>query len=143
MSKLSEFQALSLTCQRNFLKHFLSSDLLEAYERLRNEIQPELEMLLTESEESCENVVERCVYCDDVIDDGKMMCGDSHDMPRCCLSMIQVPILNKTACIQCVTHRLDDENLLRTQLFPNDIPNDELNCPLCDERFYGFPDTIE
>lgn len=140
-TELSEFQAQSLRCQRNYVRDFLSTELTESYEKLRIEIQADIEVLLTESEEASANVVEKCVYCDGVIDDGKLMCGDNHELPRCCLSMTQVSILNKKSCMQCFTITHDDQDILM-QLFPNNDAN-ELICPMCDSPFHGYPFTAE
>lgn len=139
--KLTEFQALSLRCQRNFVRGFLNADLSANYESLRRDIQPEVELLLTESEEACAEVVEKCVYCEAEIESGKLMCNENHDLPRCCLSMTQVPLLNYKSCMKCFIIVHDDQEKLK-QLFADNITQVNI-CPMCDLPFYGYPFTAE
>lgn len=87
---LTDFQCLSLKCQRALVRQFLSTDLTNNYELLRIDFQPDIEILLTESESSIVNIVEKCVYCDGLIEGDQLICAENHDMPRCCLSMVQV-----------------------------------------------------
>lgn len=90
LTSLTDFQALSLQCQRNYVTMFMSDDLTPSYEQLRLGMQADIEVSLAESEPNERQQQEKCTYCDANIETGKLMCNDEHDMPRCCLSMVQV-----------------------------------------------------
>lgn len=89
-NNLTTFQLTSARCQRNLLKNFIAADIAEAYDALKKEFHPIVEVLLIETEHFDELSTENCAYCNDTIGIGEQICANGHDLPRCCLSMVQV-----------------------------------------------------
>lgn len=87
---MTSFQLTAARCQRNYLREFTATAIVEKFETMRKEFVPNVELLLIETEHFDEISTEKCVYCDEIIDIGKFVCANEHKLPRCCISMVQV-----------------------------------------------------
>lgn len=128
--QLSVFQKEAAHGLRAFLRAFLQIDVTNVCETVIKRFRPMIELLLTETKHFDEYSAISCVYCDQPIEVGKLVCADDHDMPRCFLSQVQVPLLNRRYCTRCQVTAIDDLELLR-QVTGN-YQMDEVCCPLCD-----------
>lgn len=128
---LSEFQMEAAHGLRAFLRTFLEMDVTNVCESLVKRFRPMVELLLTETDTFDQFPPVSCVYCDQTIEVGELMCADGHDMPRCFLSQVQVPLLNRRYCARCQVAVIDDLELLR-QVMDERKLKEEICCPLCD-----------
>lgn len=130
--QLSTFQMEAANGLRAFLHTFLQMDVTNVCETLIKRFQPTVELLLTETEHFAEFPPVSCVYCDQPIEVGKLMCVEEHDMPRCFLTQVQVPLMNRRYCARCQVAVIDDLELLRQVTAERKM--EEFCCPLCDMR---------
>lgn len=91
----TSFQLLSACKHRAYLREFIEFDIVNEYEILKKTFCPTIQVILAETEEFDKGPCELCVYCEQEIEAGKLMCKNDHDMPRCCVSMIQVRQVKK------------------------------------------------
>lgn len=131
IQKLNEFQIISAQCHRTSLYDFLNLSIFEEYEAIKVQFHPEIEKILTATDDIDKRGVEKCAYCDAPVDRLKGVCEQEHDLARCCISMIQVPMMNQRQCTQCQSIALDDLTKLK-QILPTIDSDDEPICPLCD-----------
>lgn len=129
--KLSKFQIISAQCHRTSLYDFINLSIFDEYEAIKVQFHPLIEMLLTASEGLDKRAVEKCAYCDGPVDRIKGICEQEHDLPRCCISMTQIPMMNQLQCIHCQSFALDDITKLR-QILPSLNTDESLICPICD-----------
>lgn len=130
--KLSTFQMEAANGLRAFLRTFLQMDVTNVCETLIKRFQPTVELLLTETERFGEFPAVSCVYCDQPIDVEKLLCAEEHDMPRCFLTQVQVPLMNRRYCARCQVAVIDDLELLRQ--VTGERKMEEILCPLCDMK---------
>lgn len=128
--QLTEFQTQAAHGLRAFLYVFLQMDVTNVYESLIKRFRPIVELLLTETEHFDELPPVSCVYCDQPIELDKLTCADEHDMPRCCLSQVQLPLINRRYCERCQVAVNDDIELL--QQVTGETETERVCCPLCD-----------
>lgn len=143
--KLNQFQILSAQSNRASLKEFINLPIFDEYEAIKEQVQPLIDDLIIAADVFGKHVDEECTYCSAPIDQEKGCCDSEHEVPRCCLSMIQAPMMNQIQCIHCQLFALDDIAKLK-QIMPSEIC-DEPICPLCDLpmvrphlTFFGNPD---
>lgn len=129
--KLSEFQKLSAKCHRTALQDFINLCIFDEYEKIRTEFIQLIEKLLIATDKlDDDKIIEKCAYCDAPIDRNTGVCSDEHDMPRCCISLVQIPLNGQYQCSHCQLFALDDTTKLK-QIIPTQ--NDHVPmCPLCD-----------
>lgn len=134
--KLNEFQIISSQCHRTSLYEFNNLSIFDEYEAIKAKFHIDIEKLLTQTDSLDKRAVEKCVYCDLPVDRINGICEQGHDLPRCCISMTQIPIMNQRQCIQCQSFALDDVEKLNEILpsFKSDDLTDDAApiCPLCD-----------
>lgn len=134
LSDLKPFQILSAQCHRRSLREFVDMSIFEEYEIIKMQFHPAIELLLNETHTFDERLLEQCVYCNQPIEHGKEVCSENHELPRCCISMVQLPLMNERECTRCQIFALDDIEMLKLAL-PDDVQivdDDDLICPLCD-----------
>lgn len=137
VKKLTQFQIISAQCHRTALYEFISLNIFDEYEAIRAKFHAAIETLLTETDAFDKRAEEKCVYCDLKVDRIRGVCEQEHDLPRCCISMTQVPLMNQRQCVQCQSFALDDVTKLK-QIMPS-IKSETMHaavaapiCPLCD-----------
>lgn len=128
--KLNEFQIISAQCHRTSLYDFMNLSIFDEYEAIKVQFHQAIETLLTATDDLDKRGTEKCAYCDEIVNRSKWMCEHEHDLPRCCISMTQVPLMNQRQCLQCQSIALDDIAKLK-QILPS-ITSDEPICPICD-----------
>lgn len=128
--KLNQFQIISGQCHRTTLYEFINLSIFDEYEAIKMPFHHVIENLLSATDDFDKRAVEKCVYCDGAVDRVKGVCEKEHDLPRCCISMTQIPLMNQRQCIHCQSVALDDMTKLK-QVVPS-ITSDEPICPLCD-----------
>lgn len=127
---LSAFQMEAAHSLRAFLQIFLHMDVRNVYETLIKRFHPTIELILSETKHFDEFPPISCVYCDQIIEIGKLICTDEHDMARCFLSQVQVPLMNRRFCIRCQVAVIDDFDKLQQMTGIRDM--EKICCPLCD-----------
>lgn len=133
VDKPKPFHILSAQCQRTALREFVDLSIFEEYEIIKMQFHPTIEQLLVDTETFDDRLLEQCVYCDQPIERGKTICDQGHDLPRCCFSQVQLPMLNERQCTRCQIFALDDLDKLKLLLTdPAQIVDNEVICPLCD-----------
>lgn len=129
--ELNALQIISAQCHRVYLRGFVELSIFEEYEIIKLQFHPAIEELLAQTKFFDGGIGERCSYCDEPIELGKMLCNDEHDLSRCCITNTQVPMMNQQQCTRCQLFAIDDMTILK--LFPNVFEIDgTLVCPLCD-----------
>lgn len=129
--KLTQFQIISAQCHRTSLLEFMNLSIFDEYEAIKVQFHPLIEALLSASEGLDRRGVEKCAYCDEPIDRIKGICAQEHDLPRCCISMTQIPMMNQLQCVHCQSVALDDVGKLK-QIIPSLNIDESINCPICD-----------
>lgn len=130
-NKLTPFQKLSAKCHRAALQDFLNLCIFDEYEKIRSEFVQLVEKLLIATEKlDDDKIIETCAYCDAPIDRRTGVCDDEHDLPRCCISLVQIPLNGQYQCAHCQVFALDDTMKLK-QIMPTQSDNVPV-CPLCD-----------
>lgn len=129
--KLSAFQKLSAKCHRAALQDFINLSIFDEYEKIRTEFIQLIEKLLIATDKfDDDKIIETCAYCDASIDRSTGFCNDQHELPRCCISLVQIPLNGQFQCSHCQLFALDDtiklKQIMTTQ--NDDVPM----CPLCD-----------
>lgn len=142
---LDEFQIISGQCHRTVLNEFINLSIFDEYEAIKEQFNRQIEDLLTSTDEFDTRAVERCAYCECAVDRVKGICDQNHDIPRCCITMTQIPIMNQRQCRHCQLFALDDVDKLK-RIVPT-IDSDEPICQLCDTpmhlphaTFFDYPD---
>lgn len=132
VKKLSAFQRLSAKCHRAALQDFINLCIFDEYEKIRGEFIQLIEKLLIATDKFTDDdkIIETCTYCDAPIHRSTGLCSDEHEMPRCCMSLVQIPLNGQYQCSHCQLFALDDMAKLK-QIVPTQ--NDHVPvCPLCD-----------
>ncbi|XP_031626263.1 uncharacterized protein LOC116342686 [Contarinia nasturtii] len=141
--KLNEFQIISAQCHRRSLYEFINLNVAKEYESIKVQFHPLIETLLTKSDGLDKRAIEKCAYCDAPVDGVKGVCELEHNLPRCCISMVQIPLMNQRQCIHCQSFALDDISKLK-QILPS---LKSIICPLCDlpldQQHLNFFDYFE
>lgn len=127
---LTQFQMEAAQGLRAFLQVFLEMEAASVCEALTKRFRPMVELLLVKTSDLDGVVPVSCVYCDLPIEAGRLVCADSHDMPRCFVTQVQVPLINQRYCSRCQITALDDLNLIRQVMDDDEL--DAICCPLCD-----------
>lgn len=78
-----------------YLRNFLKSEFLEEYTEMRLAFEEIFTLLMDRVSSLDETVPEICVYCNEFVVNGELMCPDNHNMARCCISMVQVRSVNR------------------------------------------------
>lgn len=129
--KLSQFEKLSAQYHRASLKEFINLDIFEEYEAIRIEFRALIEKLLIAMDKFNDDWVdEMCAYCDEPVDRDTSVCGSKHELPRCCISLVHIPMDGQHQCQQCQSVALGDTAKLKL-IMPTQC-NDQPICPLCD-----------
>lgn len=132
--KLTQFQIISAQCHRTSLRDFINLSIFDEYEAIKVKFHSLIEALLSASDGLDKRGVEKCVCCDGPVDRIEGICEQDHDLPRCCISMIQIPMMNQLHCIHCQSFALNDMTKLK-QILPSLNTDESLNClvcPVCD-----------
>lgn len=90
IDSMTNFQKLSTKSMVIYLKNFLKNDFLEEYAEIRLLFEKLFVLLFDRVQFLESSAPEICVYCNDFIENGKLICADNHNMARCCISMVQV-----------------------------------------------------
>lgn len=129
--KLSAFQKLSAKCHRAALHDFINLCIFDEYEKIRAEFVQLIEKLLIATDKfDDDKIIETCSYCDAPIGRNTGVCSDEHEMPRCCISLVQIPLNGQYQCSHCQLFALDDTMKLK-QIVPTQHDHVPM-CPLCD-----------
>lgn len=128
--KLNEFQKLSVQCHRKSLQDFLNLSIFDEYEMIKEKFRPIIERMLTTTNKIHGNLGEECPICNKPIEPIRCECQDDFELPKCCFSLINVPMMGTYQCVHCQQFALDDMNKLRQ--IDSSQNNDEPICPLCD-----------
>lgn len=129
---LGEFQRLAMLCCRTELRDFLSLSIFDEYDAIKLPFHSKIEEILAKTDGCVRSIDEFCVYCDKVIDQKTRMCSDNHNFPRCCISLIQLPLMQQQRqCTKCEMFALDDRDRLN-EILPIDLRINEIICPMCD-----------
>lgn len=129
-NSLTHFQKLSANCLRIFLMEYLEKvSEKKREERLKMIIEP-ITKVCKELQYLEDAAPELCNYCNDFIETNKLTCKEHHTVFRCCISMVQVPIINYRSCNKCQTAALDRIEDLRQATYTNDS---RFFCPICDD----------
>lgn len=130
-SSLNAFQITSAQSFRHFLNEFSKNyDFGIEFNRIRTELCPSIDILLSETERFDKMQTMQCICCDESIQVGNLNCVNDHKLSRCCISMVQVPFDRQRYCSGCRTVALDDLEQLKT-IVNNDS---EIRCPFCDSE---------
>lgn len=130
--KLSDFQLLAIVCNRMTLRNFISLSICDEYDVIKLPFHQVIEEMLAKWENCIWQIDEHCAYCDNPIDQSTQMCSDEHDMPRCCISAIQLPLMQHRQCTKCQQFALDDREKLNG-ILPEDLQiTGDIVCPMCD-----------
>lgn len=89
---LTAFQYLSGKCLMKYLIAYLETNQTENQSiPMKELVIKQVNRLMREAQGIFqESIPEFCVYCNETIEPEHMTCPDNHDMPRCCLTMVQV-----------------------------------------------------
>lgn len=129
--KLDTFQKLSAKCHRVALQDFVNLCIFDEYEKIRAEFIQLIEKLLIATVQfGDDKIIESCAYCDEPVDRHTGVCRDEHDLPRCCISLVQIPLNGQYQCVHCQSFALDDTTKLK-QIMTTQNANVPM-CPLCD-----------
>lgn len=150
-NELLPFQQLAARSWRAYLIEYLdvTHTILEVYETVRDTLKKSFDVLLEETKKFEDFSSETCLYCKNDIQLNTLTCSDKHDLPRCCVTLIQVmflhnaffycklifvlfvkvPFLNKRSCRQCHAVALDDITKLQEATM---MKMEEFYCPTCD-----------
>lgn len=129
--KITQFQIISAQCHRRALLEFINLSIFDEYEAIKVHFHPSIESVLSATDGFDKRGIEQCAYCDGPIDSIKGICEQEHDLPRCYISMTQIPMMNQVQCIHCQSVVLDDITKLK-QILPSLNTDDAINCPICD-----------
>lgn len=129
--KLSEQAELSTRCFSYFIRNFLDEKftkepLITAQEKLRSD----LEQLVEKCKISSSLEPEICLYCLDVIQDGKLFCELNHKLARCVITKLQIPIGTNNFCLNCNCGIIDLDTIKSVT-----GRSQNLLCPFCDQSF--------
>lgn len=125
---LNKFQLLSIKCLATFLQNYMDGNFLEKYNIWHDSIRPNIQSICSELAE-WEAEPESCSYCYEPIELNQMQCKHQHDIQRCCITMVQVPLVNTRRCYFCQAVALDDVCKLQEATFTQ---NELFYCPICD-----------
>lgn len=91
-NELLPFQQLAAKSWRAYLIDYLDvkHTILEVYEKVRDTLKISFDILLEETKKFEDSPSETCLYCNQYISVNMLTCPDSHEMPRCCVTLIQV-----------------------------------------------------
>lgn len=129
--KLNDLQIISAQCNRVYLKDFMELSIFDEYEAVKVKFHPTIKTMLDETKFFDGAILEKCTYCEEPIEVGKTVCNNEHEFPRCCITQLQIPMMNERQCPRCHLFAIDDMEILK--LFPGILVIDnELVCPLCD-----------
>ncbi|KAJ6646372.1 Interferon-inducible double-stranded RNA-dependent protein kinase activator A like A, partial [Pseudolycoriella hygida] len=127
---LLPFQKLAGKSWRAYLNTFLEEDTgLKEYLLARNTLKINFDILLAETAGFDTFPSEFCLYCEKEIEVNKLACPDKHEIPRCCVTLLQVPLDNRRVCRQCDAVALDDISKLQEA---TRMKMEQFYCPLCD-----------
>lgn len=129
--ELSTFQMEAAHGLRAFLRTFLEMDVTNVCETLVKRFHTTVYFLLSKTDRFDQFPPVSCVYCDQTIEVAKLVCADGHEMPRCFISQVQVPLLNRRYCVRCQVAIIDDLELLQQVMDERKLEG-EICCPLCD-----------
>lgn len=128
----SDFQLLAIICNRMMLRNFISLSICDEYDVIKLPFHQAIEEILAKTNDSTLQMVEHCAYCNKPIEQSTQMCSDKHDMQRCCISSIQLPLMQHRQCTKCQQFALDDRDKLN-EILPKDLHIiDDIVCPMCD-----------
>lgn len=129
--KLNDLQIISAQCHRVYLKDFVELSIFDEYEAVKVKFHPAIETMLADTNFFDGVVLETCTYCEEPIEVGKTVCNNEHEFPRCCITQLQIPMMNQRQCSRCHLFAIDNMDTLK--MFPGILEVDsELVCPLCD-----------
>lgn len=100
IDRLTNFQKLSAKSMAIYLRNFLKTDFLAEYTEMRFAFQQIFTLLFDRVRLLDETVPEICVYCNEFVVNGELVCPDNHNMTRCCISMVQVHALETLIAIE-------------------------------------------
>lgn len=108
-----------------------SSPLYDPPRSIQQIMYPIVEQALVESEGMFEKAHEACIYCKKDILFPSLTCSEGHEFPRCCITLVQCELSSERYCPQCKHQTLDDDELLKSVL----LPDEDLTCPICGFEF--------
>lgn len=130
--KLTDFQRLVIVCNRAVLRSFVSSSIFDEYDAIKMPFHSSIEEMLAKTEDCIRSTDELCIYCEEPVDQRTRVCSDGHVMPRCCISSIQLPLMQHRQCRKCQIYAMDDRDKLNEILSKDLQISDDRWCPLCD-----------
>lgn len=131
--KLSDASAQSICCLATTIQNFLNDETAKGqFITIQKTLRNELENLLT-TYKGLKNLKdqETCLYCDETIEASQLMCKQNHEVSRCVITKLQIPIGMSNVCTDCNCGFIDQESLQEI------TEKEEQLCPFCD-RFIKF-----
>lgn len=128
-----QIQLQAIRCLANHLQTYLDDVILNMpFKNAQEMFRPHLKALIDECEFANAAPPEICVYCNDPIEKTQFTCQSNHEMKRCAITKLQLPIDSTTFCQQCQNGVVDKETLT---LVTNNNKQMML-CVFCDRFMY-------
>lgn len=127
---LKQCQMLSGKCLLNFVDSFIEKH----FDKDGIKVNEAIMLLLAEHTNSgpilqyLKSTEEYCIFCKRPIKPDTMKCEQNHNVPRCCITLMQLPITASRNCEQCGSSALNDIEID----FPFFLSSQKLECPICD-----------
>lgn len=129
--KLSEKAQLSIRCICNFIRLYMLEEVeKEPFKAAQEILKSGLEALMNKCKISTTIEPEVCSYCDGIIDKGNLTCEHGHQLNRCVITKLQLPITTNSICSICDCCVMDRDTLKSVT-----GKNSQFLCPYCDRQF--------
>lgn len=129
--KLSEQAQLSIRCLCNFIRDYISEKFeIELFKTTQDILKSDFEAQLAKCKISTSLDSEICSYCDAIINKDHLVCEAGHQLNRCVLTKLQIPITINNACSNCYCCVLDLDTLKKVT-----GKSSSFLCPFCDQKF--------
>lgn len=127
--KHSTLVQTSIHCLKGFIESYLQEDFeKEPLKTSKETLTNELESFLTKCKLSSNFEVEQCKYCQEKID-GSLLCPNNHQLARCSITKLQLPLEPGNSCSNCHCCVMDVSTLKEI------IQKEDFYCLFCDQQF--------
>lgn len=131
-SELPEVVLKSAKCLRNFISLYLKLKLSPERNSYQLKLWSDVERIIEKTSFLKKfHFTEKCVYCEETIEKGELICKNDHRFARCAVTKLQLPIITKRYCKQCKRGAQTDD-ILKAVTFEN---AELMTCPICDLNF--------
>ena len=127
----------AVRCLANFIRNYINEEILkEPFKTAQLTFKSELQELLINLPETIIGSAEVCLYCAENIDTDKLTCSENHQMARCAITKLLLPLSAKSFCSIC------NCSVMNLATLREITGNSDILCPYCDGRFISVQDSL-